>query len=121
MTLMAPSGSRTASSTSLMSATPCSRSACDEPAGEARVGSNHRVLNRVRDDEQQHQVEGGHLAELARTGEPETGEQREVHDRRAKGDVEQDGPWSCHPSLTCASGRPWTSRARSAVPRTFPR
>src|SRR5256885_4977379 len=36
----------------------------DESAREARVGADHRVLDGVRDDEEEHQIERGHLAQL---------------------------------------------------------
>src|SRR6266550_2273142 len=48
---------------------------CYESARQTRVGSHHRVLDRVRDDEQQHQVERGHLAELTGAGESQPVEQ----------------------------------------------
>src|SRR5438309_8000682 len=66
----------------------------DESAREARVGADHRVLDGVRDDEEEHQIEGGHLAQLARAREPEPGEKGKIDDGRADRDVEQGVPGS---------------------------
>ena len=71
----------------------------DEPAREAGVGADHGVLDRVGDDQQQHQVEGGHLAELPRPGEAETEQQGEVNDGGAEGDVEEHGDRDRHAKL----------------------
>src|SRR5213594_3682237 len=70
--------------------------AAGEATRETRVGSHHGVLDRVRDDEQQHEVEGGHLAQLARAGEPQPDEQRQVDDGRPDRNVEQGVPRGGH-------------------------
>ena len=62
----------------------------DEPAGEARVGADHGVLDGVGDDEKHHEVERGHLAERTRAAEAQPDEQGEVDDRRAESDVQQN-------------------------------
>src|SRR5947207_5791652 len=67
-----------------------------ETSGQTRIGADHRVLYRVRDDEEKHEIEGGHLAELSRAGETQRGEQGEVHDGGAEGDVDENRPGSRH-------------------------
>src|SRR5207253_1444232 len=72
---------------------------CYESARQTRVGSYHRVLHGIRDDEKQHQVERGHLAELTGAGEAQPDEQGEVDDGRAERDVDQGVPRSGHGCL----------------------
>lgn len=55
-----------------------------EATGEGGVRPHHSVLDRIGDDQYHHDVEGGHLAQLALAGEAQTCQQRQIHDQAAE-------------------------------------
>ena len=62
----------------------------EEAAAERVVGTDHRVLHDVRDDQQHHQVERRQLSHLALAGEPERRQQEQV-DHHRPDDLLDDG------------------------------
>src|SRR5205085_6718254 len=62
---------------------------CHESAHEARIGADHGVLDRVRNDEEQHEIEHAHLPEGPRATESQPEEHEEIDDGRPQRDVEQ--------------------------------
>ena len=62
----------------------------DQSSQEAVVGPDHRVLHGVGDQENQDEIEGGHLADLALARQPQTGEHEEIDDEAADEDL-RDG------------------------------
>lgn len=59
----------------------------DDPTGERVVAAGHRVLDRVRDDEDHDEIERCHLAELALAGQAQQHEHDHVHDERPQQDL----------------------------------
>ena len=66
----------------------------DDPAGERRVLADHRVLDRVGDDQEDDEVEDRELAHLALAGEAEADDEEDVDDRGPDRDVEEARPRS---------------------------
>ena len=61
----------------------------DEPAPHRRVLADHRVLDRVRDDEDDDELEDRELADLLLPGQPQHDDQEQVDDRGPKDDLGQ--------------------------------
>jgi hypothetical protein len=59
----------------------------DQPAPERRVRTDHRVLDRVGDQQDQHEIRQRDLSELALPEQSQAREEREVHDGRADEDL----------------------------------
>jgi hypothetical protein len=101
MTLIDPSISRTAAATSSRSEMPCSRPAeaaeqqipndqrrgGHQAADERHVTTIHRVLDRIRDDQDHDEVGRAHLPELALSGEAQQSKYGDVHDHRPYDDL----------------------------------
>src|SRR5205823_12539497 len=63
-----------------------------EATRQRNVGTDHRVLHGVRDQQDHHQVAGAHLTQLALAEQPEPEQDRQVDDRRADRDLPERGP-----------------------------
>ncbi len=63
----------------------------EETAEQRRVLADHRVLDGVRDHEEDHEVEGRQLTRFALAQEPETEDETDVDDRGAQRDTDQVG------------------------------
>jgi len=56
----------------------------DESASERIIWPNDRVLNRIRKQEQHHEIKRVELSELALAGESQTNEKKKLNDDRAE-------------------------------------
>ena len=63
-----------------------------EPSHERRIRPNHGVLNGIGNQEDDDQVERGHLADLTLACKAQSSHQRGVHDRRPHNDLPPVGP-----------------------------
>ena len=59
----------------------------DDPAGQRGVPADHRVLHRVRDHEDDDEIERRHLPQLAFAREAEKDEHGDIHDERPQQDL----------------------------------
>ena len=62
---------------------------CNEAAGERGVWTNHRVLHRIRNDQDQDEVHAAQLRRFTSADEAEPEEEKEVDDHGAEDDVER--------------------------------
>ena len=65
----------------------------DQTSGQRVVAAVHRVLDRVREDEEQDEVERRELAHLAFAGEPQHDDEEEVDEDRAKDQLPPVDGW----------------------------
>jgi hypothetical protein len=59
----------------------------DQAAGYRCLRAHHGVLDRVADEEQDHEIEWRHLTDLALPGQSYADQHRDVYDDRASGDI----------------------------------
>src|SRR5947209_7663527 len=84
----------------------------DESSLEGDVGPDHGVLHRVRDEEDQHEVEHGHLPQLALAQQAEPDQQAHIDERGADHDLPQRRAEMKHQSLLTDVGAHDTAAAR---------
>ncbi len=102
----------------------------DEPADERVVACIHGVLHRIRQDEQQHEVERRELTCLALAREPQERQQECIHHHPAQDEFppwhaqsphrrspgNEGGRHACRPDRECAIGRGLAGICKNACP-----